>query len=183
MFWGICASMGLADLFFWWMVSEKTKKFVSGDKDAWFSIFPCEFDRERRAFCAMTFVIENSRLWYFSEDLLKKSPVARIFQDRVNYKEVVATWNCINSKQDRLPSIVFFSLRFAVEMKFFCSVKLIPWSFLFAEKLLSLLVDFTTDSSVYLRALCLSALCSLLHNCQKVCLVFFFCTVFLSLKF
>jgi len=35
------------------------------------------------------------------------------------------------------------------------------------EKLLSLLVDFTTDSSVYLRALCLSALCSLLHNCQK----------------
>lgn len=35
------------------------------------------------------------------------------------------------------------------------------------EKLLSLLVDFTTDSSVYLRALCLSALCALLHNCQK----------------
>ncbi|CAH3027837.1 unnamed protein product, partial [Porites evermanni] len=35
------------------------------------------------------------------------------------------------------------------------------------EKLLSLLVDFTTDSSIYLRALCLSALCSLVHNCQK----------------
>jgi len=35
------------------------------------------------------------------------------------------------------------------------------------EKLLSLLVDFTTDNSTYLRALCLSALCSLLHNCQK----------------
>lgn len=35
------------------------------------------------------------------------------------------------------------------------------------EKLLSLLVEFITDNSIYLRALCLSALCSLLHNCQK----------------
>ena len=29
-----------------------------------------------------------------------------------------------------------------------------------------------TDSSTYLRALCLSALCSLLHNCQKVGSIF-----------
>ncbi|XP_068721388.1 rotatin-like isoform X1 [Montipora capricornis] len=35
------------------------------------------------------------------------------------------------------------------------------------EKLLSLLVDYTTNASTYLRALCLSALCALLHNCQK----------------
>lgn len=42
----------------------------------------------------------------------------------------------------------------------------------FSEKLLSLLVDFTTGSSTYLRALCLSALCSLLHNCQKVGSIF-----------
>ena len=48
----------------------------------------------------------------------------------------------------------------------------------FSEKLLSLLVDFTTDSSTYLRALCLSALCSLLHNCQKVGSIF--CTLLLT---
>ena len=29
-------------------------------------------------------------------------------------------------------------------------------------------MDFTTNSSSYLRALSLSALCALLHNCQKV---------------
>jgi len=57
-------------------------------------------------------------------------------------------------------------------MSFFPNIKLIPQSSRFSERLLSLLVDFTTDSSVYLRALCLSALCSLLHNCQKVCIAF-----------
>lgn len=35
------------------------------------------------------------------------------------------------------------------------------------EKLLSLLVDYTSNTSTYLRALCLSALCALVHNCQK----------------
>jgi len=40
------------------------------------------------------------------------------------------------------------------------------------EKLLSLLVDYTSNTSTYLRALCLSALCALVHNCQKVSLVF-----------
>lgn len=41
-----------------------------------------------------------------------------------------------------------------------------------SEKLLSLLVDYTSNTSTYLRALCLSALCALVHNCQKVSLVF-----------
>lgn len=36
-----------------------------------------------------------------------------------------------------------------------------------SEKLLSLLVDYISNTSTYLRALCLSALCALVHNCQK----------------
>jgi len=69
-----------------------------------------------------------------------------------------------------------------VEMNFFPNIKLIPQSSRFSEGLLSLLVDFTTDSSVYLRALCLSALCSLLHNCQKVGIAFSLYTQVLTLK-
>ena len=99
-------------------------------------------------------------------------------QGSTKYKLIcngVEGWKVLVNQWSPITRIPWFDFCLAVVHNCLSNLS---FSCFFLEKLLSLLVDFTMDSSIYLRALCLSALCSLVHNCQKVTLQCFLVVYF-----